>query len=451
MMMRRASGADRIAIGVVGPRDLVERIILLGRDLRGAESPPWRLVGAGYTEEHEAPEKVARLQRTVDVCLFTGPLPHDIVREAGVLEIPATHVSMSGASLYSAMLKRVLTGPVDLVRASIDSLPRAEVTEAYEQIGLDARRVRVREYQGPRSAAAFTDFHRHLFAAGRTSVAFTTVRTVAQRLEAESIPAVRVLPAVSSLRLALGNAALVGNGSRLEDARIAVAVIGLSRRRGRGAREGWREVGLALHQALLREARRMDAIVLPRHETEYLVVATLGSLESATDGFRVAPFMDRAREVAGEAVAVGIGLGHTAHEAESRARKAFEGASGEGQGGCQALWYDGRTMSLPARERGAGPARPESVRSAELLRRLSERLEKRAVASPGPTVVDATVVARVLGVSERTARRMLNVLEADGLAWPMPGTSGSQGGRPRAVYRLLTAGGLGLAAGEGAP
>src|SRR5580692_10332055 len=108
-MARMAGGAEP-TIGIVGPHELVERIMLSGLPLnagsgsaQSAEAPTRRLVTAAYREEQEAPEKVARLGSTVDACLFASRVPYELSRRAGVLTVPATYIQLSGSPLYAAL------------------------------------------------------------------------------------------------------------------------------------------------------------------------------------------------------------------------------------------------------------------------------------------------------------------------------------------------------------
>ena len=53
-------------------------------------------------------------------------------------------------------------------------------------------------------------------------------------------------------------------------------------------------------------------------------------------------------------------------------------------------------------------------------------------------MVDAETAGRLLGVTSRTARRLLRSLADEGLAWPLPPNRTPQPGRPRQLYRLVT-------------
>ena len=90
----RAQG--ELTIGVVGPHELVERIMLSGTPasgrsggsagpLAGEAVPPRRLVAAAYRDEQEAADQVVRLGAAIDVCLFASRVPYEYARAAGVL------------------------------------------------------------------------------------------------------------------------------------------------------------------------------------------------------------------------------------------------------------------------------------------------------------------------------------------------------------------------------
>lgn len=430
-------GAD-VVIGVVGSRDLVERVILHGRRLRTAGGVSWRLVGASYRSETEAPAKAAKLQQDVDVLLLAGPLPYDIVSAAGVVDIPMTYVPMSGASLFSTMIRATMTHDLDLTRISVDSLGRQDVREAYAEIGLQVRRVLVRSYDGPTSAAEFASWHEQLFRDGRTSAAFTTVPSVERRLGQAGVPVFRVRQAAASFRVALNTAALLGSGSRLEDAQIAVGIVVVPHPPRSTTSIDWQhEVRLAVHQVLHREARMTDAMVLPRDERSYLVATTLGSLELATDNFHVAPFVAAVQDQVQVPVDVGLGLGSTALEAEERALLALDHASREDADRCCVVKQDGTVLALPARGRDrVRTVCTTHAKGLAIAARIAASLRKRGHTDE-PLVVDAEDTANALGVSVRTARRLLGDLMREGLAWQMPRPAAGRG-RPRRYYRLVT-------------
>ena len=321
---------------------------------------------------------------------------------------------------------------LDPARSSIDVLSRADVEEAFAELGLPTAAVHVREDSG--SPAVVASFHERLWRRGETSVAFTCLQSVAARLSAAGIPAVTLRPTGSDIRVALRTAALIGGYRRLEDAQLALALVEVPALRDGGRRTAPRqsrdELRLTVHRFLVQEAQRIHAAVSPTGDHGFLIVATRGSLARATDGFRVAPFADRARSELGVAIEVGIGTGRTTVEAEAHARASL----GRAQAGSALRGFassrEGHAPVPPPRLPEAGARRSRSL---ETLARLAEKLSE----NDANLVVDAETAGQLLAVTPRTARRLLHILVEEGLAWPLPPNRTPQPGRPRQFYRLV--------------
>ena len=454
-----------LTIGVVGAADLVERIMLSGAATSGAATSAAATAGAAvsgagtgtgnngqvtgphatavpvirwlvavvYRTEQEAGDKVLRLGSGIDAWLFASRVPYAYARQAGALRKPATCVPLGGSALYAALLRATQQAGADLSRLSVDVLTRAEVEDAFADLGLPASNVQVREEPG--NAATLAAFHERLWRRGATTAAVTCLEPVAQRLTALDIPVLVVRPTRSAIASALRTATLLGAQRRLEDAQLAVAVVEVPTLRETPRRSSPRqpreELRLVVHRLLLQEAHRIKATLSPAGEDCFLVTATRGSLASATDGFRVPPFAERVRAELGIVLEVGVGLGLTAQDAEAHARIALARSHDPAARGF-ALDREGHALVPGPREPAL--ARAGNARGMAMLSRLSDKLPD----TGGPHVVDAETAGRLLGVTSRTARRLLRTLAEEGLAWPLPPSRIPQPGRPRQVYRLMT-------------
>jgi hypothetical protein len=436
-----------LTIGVVGPHELVERIMLSGATpgahgttpgTSGPSSMPAgpgvarRLIGAAYRNEQEAADKVLRLGPGIDAWLFASQVPYSYARRAGVLRGPATCVPLNGSALYAALLRASRNGNYDLSRVSVDILSRGDVGDAFTDLGIATSDVHVREE--PANVATLTAFHERLWHRHLTTLAFTCLESVGLRLSTLEIPAQVVRPTGSAIRSGLRTATLLGAQRRLEEAQLAIAVVEVPTLRETARRSAPRqsreELRLTVHRLLIQEAQRMQAAVCPAGEYSFLITATRGSLAAATEGFRVPPFTERARTELGIAVEVGVGLGRTAHEAETHARAALARSHTGARG--FALDRDGHTLAPGPREPALAPA--ANTKAMATLSRLAEKLP----ADEAARVIDAETAGRVLGVTSRTARRLLHTLVDEGLAWPLPPSRTPQPGRPRQFYRLVT-------------
>jgi hypothetical protein len=450
MMPGQRQPTLELTIGVVGPQDLVERIMLSGPVMLGqptaAAAAGWpqgsslagpamarRLVAAAYRNEQEAPDKVLRLGPQIDVFLFASQVPQEYARRAGVLRAPATCVPLAGSALLATLLRARAEARYELSRVSVDVLARGEVEETFAELGIPAGNIQVREDLA--NAAALAAFHERLWRRDPGSVAFTCLESVAQRLTAAQIPVYVVRPTGNAIRAAVRTATLLGAHRRLEEAQLAVVVVDVPTLRETSRRPAPRQsredLRLTVHRFLLQEAQRMQATVCPAGDHTFLVIATRGSLASVTDGFRVPPFADRARGELGIAVEVGAGLGRTAQEAEAHARAALTRSHTPLGSRGFALDREGRALApAPRWPATAAPGRPKGLAT---LSRLASSLPD----GGGAHGVDAETV-RLLGVTARTARRLLHTLVDEGLAWPLPPNRAPQPGRPRQFYRLVT-------------
>src|SRR5215470_18161288 len=430
-----------LTIGVVGPHELVERVMLSGAAALGqplavtGPGPARRLVAAAYRGEQEAPDKVLRLGPAIDVFLFACPVSLEYARRAGVLRVPATCVPLSGSALFATLLRARADGRHDLSRVSVYVLSRGDVEDAFGELGVPARDIHVREDHG--GAAALAAFHERLWRRSQTTAAFTCLEAVADRLTAAGIPVWVIRPTGSAIRAALRTATLLGAHRRLEEAQLAIVVVEVPTLRETARRPAPRpsqeELRLTVHRFLLQEAQRMQASVSPVGDHTFLVTATRGSLSGATDGFRVPPFSDRARSQLGITVEVGIGLGRTAQEAEAHARAALA-RSHAAAPGAQGFALDHEGCALVPAPRAAAAAPAARPKGLETLSRLASKLPD----AGGAPVVDAETAGRLLGVTPRTARRLLHTLVEEGLAWPLPPARAPQPGRPRQFYRIIT-------------
>jgi len=430
-----------VTVGLFGPRRLVKTMSEVAQEVAERSAHGVRFLTGGYDDLSEAEERYLRLRDRIDAAVFPGPWAFDLATTGHWLTVPSTHLPLTGAALYAALLRASMTIPdVDLSRVSIDSLSLADVSEAYGEIGLDTTEVYDVPYEGPESVAGFAAFHREKWERQHTTVALTTILSVERELRAEGVPVLRIAPTRSSVRDALETAVLLGQGTRMgahQLAMIAVQVI------PSGAESGdyWQqELALSTHQKLLSEARQVGASVTRRSDTLFLVTTTYGALLRLTEQFAVAPFLGALTAQLGVPVAVGAGTGQTARAAEANALMAVE--ESVAAGGKVAVYLAGGSDRLDLEPGAATTATapvdatsPTDQRAFEIVTSIASAM------SPAPgrqVVVDVESVASIMQVTQRTGRRMLKELVEAGLAWPLPPARSTAGGRPRQQFRLLT-------------
>ncbi|GAA1719632.1 hypothetical protein GCM10009765_79980 [Fodinicola feengrottensis] len=426
-----------MAVGLFGPRSSVRAMVVAGKAIL-ARNPrrAVRFLPGGHNDLAEARDRYERLADRIDAAVFPGPMHYDLAREAGYVSVPASYVRLSGAALYSTLLRGRVHDGLDLTRISIDSLSRESVWEAYAEIEVPSTGVHCLPYSDPASAQEFGDFHRPLLKSGTVTMALTTILSVEQQLRAEGFPVMRIRPTPATVREALETAVLLGRGTRLEGQQIAMLAVQMISEGSRASNSGYwqQEASLSVHRMLLEEARKVGATVTCRGDGQFGLITTYGGLDALTSHLQHAPFVTSARQQLGLPLAVGIGVGHTARDAEANAYAGLDAALE--RRGEVAIYVDGGetqvVLSASAPHMNAAPAGDQS-RAAHVLERI-------IAVHPGadqPLVVDVEDVSAALRVTDRTGRRMLRQLVEAGLAWPLPAQPSPAGGRPRLQFRLL--------------
>ena len=405
-----------IRIGVVGPHDLVDDVAATCE-----EQPGVRARRFDYDHESQAPGIVEARAGAVDAWLFTGIVPYTLVREAGGPSRPATFVDYTGATLLQALV-RLLRDGHDVTRMSIDTLAASDVTGAMAEAGLPVSRVRVLPYRPGLSSDDVVAFHRRQRrGSDGTSVAVTCLRSAYEVLRDE-LPTFRLAPSTHSVRVALRQLILHADSQAQGDAQVALGIAEVS----------------GSDQGLLKEAAALGGTLARYTGGRYLIVTTRGPLHDATGGFAALPMLGRLAD-RHDTVRIGFGLGRSAAEAESLARRALARARRIGKvAAVLSLRGDldivlATTAPAPAPTDGNLAIIAQRVGlSVATLQRLRE-----VRAAVGPAPLTTRDVADRLAVAQRTARRMLHRLELAGLAERTGSLASGTSGRPLTLYRLM--------------
>jgi hypothetical protein len=395
-------------IGVVGPHDLVDDVAATCDEQLGVSA-----LRLDYDHESQAPAIVEAHAGAVEGWVFTGIVPYMLARDADVLTRPAAFVDYSGSTLLSALVRLQHEGH-DVTRLSIDTLAAAEVVSTFTEAGLPTSDLRTLPYRSDMTSEKAVAFHRR----GPAHPVITCLSSVRDALHEET-HVLRLAPSVRSVRVALRQVLLTAEGHSAEDAQIAIGLIDVPNDEG-----------------LLREAAALGGTLAAFRGGTHLLITTRGPLHDATGGFTGLPMLGR---LAGEndAVRIGFGLGRSAAEAESLARRALARARRIGDVAAVLSLRADRDIvleSVPG-STGGEPNLAVIARRVGLSVPTLEKLQEARTAAGGEPLTTREIAER-LTVQQRTARRMLHRLELAGLAERTGNLTSGTSGRPLTLYRL---------------
>ncbi len=402
-------------IGVVGPSDLVSLV----KRVATVEFADHVVVPLTYRNEEQAVEVIAE-HPEVDALLFTGVIPYTLAQARGAITKPATYIDYTGATLYGALVELMSAGH-DPAHISIDTLARPLVVESLTHVGIATDDVATLEYRNGIDAHRLAAFHREHARAHPGSVAITCVRSVYELIR-DDVYAIRLAPAIASVRTALEALTMELAGRISSDAQVVLGMIELP----------------DPDDGLADDIRALAGSVFPTGNGSYILVSTRGVLAQHTCDWTVMPLLEQLSE-RHNWVRIGLGVGRSAADAEALARRAVERCRTAGPFAAVVSVGSGRDFVIT--ETAAGDGRTDeplslhvAARRAGLSRATLVKLDAAIAAHPDNEVTAADVAA-ALGIEPRSARRTLKQLERAGLAHPV-GTVTSGAGRPAVRYSV---------------
>ncbi len=431
-------------VAVVGPQDLVAEMIMDGTDF-----PELELIPLPYEKETEALDLVRANMHKVDVVVFTGPVPYLLTKGKIPPYLPLVYVRYSGAALYRVLFQILQQnqGTMNLIEhLSIDTLPASAVKETYEELGLNSSQVYVLEEKTFLNSTAQIAEHRRCYEAGLSMAAVCCLTSTYKELLKLKTPAYRICPTRFDMRETLRLAKIEGLALYHRKAQVAVAILKMEHGSLASGTKNTQRLTLELHQLLLNYGERTGATVSFIGGDEFIIFSTRGALETATTNFSQVPLIDEIQAKIGINIALGLGIGHSAAEAENNARTALQQSQNAGWNNCCILQESGIMIGpfgsaspLAYEMRSLNPELIAVAGQSGLSVSTVSRLEATMV-NYGRTTLTANEVAGGLGLTLRSARRILNMLEQAGLATVVGMEQPVGKGRPRQVYDLRLSG-----------
>lgn len=437
--MEKTPNQKDIAIGIVGPEEIVGRILKVIRAF-----PSFRPVPVVFEYQGEAVERISKVKDEVEVIVLAGTEPVRKTQWMPDLQIPVHYLPPSGAGLYRSLLRaQQIHGLAG--KFSIDSLSGSIVERTYRELGMTPPVVE--EFEGSIFATPeqLARFHTEMHRSGHAEVALTGVKAVADRLTREGIPNEWVVPLDQDITVALERALLSTETRRSKDSQIVVGLLNVDDFgrlvRQRTSEHDIQRLKLDIHRTLLDYVESLNGYLTHLGGDEYLFFTTRGIFERETGGYKSIPLARDVYHTLGLSLSIGIGFGHSANEAGTNARMALGSAKQAGGNVCFIVRED-RTLIGPLAM--ADPVEYDlSLTDAELLRKAEEAGMTRAYvgrlmaasARQGRLEYNVLELAQMLGITVRSTHRLLLEWTDAGLI-EVSGMEKVGRGRPRQRFRL---------------
>lgn len=432
----------KIRVGVVGPKDTVDTICLVGQEF----SQKIKLLPYVYRHFEETAKIILAYEQEVDVWFLSGQVPYSAVKKLN-LKQKAFFPKISVNLLNKVLLEIVYRDGFSLDRISFDTFSEETFHEALEDLGFTCEKAHLYPYEEDMTSAQLIERHLSLFRQGKVEACATGMLSVYEELKRQGIPVYRMSFNRMTFRDIFHFICQEGETLHFKRSQIAVQLIEISDdektiEKYPNSYEILR-LDLKLQEMILDYTETISGSFVSLGNGKFIIFSTRGSFEDNTD-FHPTKLMDKIMLLTNSDANMGIGFGITALSAEKNAQLALNHAKKSGCGAVIRIDHDG-SIEGPLNQ-------PTSITFGYRVenKEISESLKRAGVSittfnriisvqnSLGQDFISASDLAEWLSMTKRHARRILSDLAEENLVELIGEESPTNRGRPRRIYRVLS-------------
>ncbi|WP_243300417.1 hypothetical protein [Bacillus litorisediminis] len=431
----------KIRVGVVGPKDSVQKMLEAGKDFQEIDLIPFI-----YEKTEETETIINKNRDLIHHWFFSGQAPYYFALSKGIIsEEEGSFTPLNGSSLLGTLLKAFMKEGKILNRLSLDTIQVEEIEKVKESFSLQDLTIYTNPYHGYIPALKLIEFHKNLYEAGQVDAAITCLNSVYTALTEMGIPAFRVVPSELAVHRAYSfikeraqtsvfrKAQLVILGVEVIFPSPSAADYPISFKR--------KHQVLELRRVLLDFVEEINGSIVEVGDGLFYIYSTRGELELFTKSKSIFSIIEECKINSQLSVRMGIGYGLTVLEAEEHVRISFEHARAE-KGPVVVITNEDKEVRklLDSEEqvmfqmRSKGAEWEQHFKDDEISSSLAAKIHSLSHHYE-QTELTSHELARWLKSTERNARRILCELERIGLA-QVTGEESFGRGRPRKIYEL---------------
>ncbi len=394
--------------------------------------------------------KLSRIMAHTDGILYTRYDPFRLVTARLEHSVPSRYVDVDASTLVFGLFSALYHQNIDIMRISIDSLDYAAVKSAYTSVGIPFDKVSLQHVNTDLNAEHFVKRvaaeHLHNYNSGLCNVCVSNIRSVVAFLHARNVPAILLSPTEDAYVYEIRRLMLSARIRQQDESKTVVIAAALLTKDNiftytKTPLQTTLERNKATEQLAV-FAQAVDGALLCVGTNEHYIVCDSMALESVTVGLTKLEFLAWIARNTMFFACVGIGYGDTAKTAQINAQSALARTVNEGGNRAYVVYSSGNIV---------GPIEPNEAidTSGKIFEtRLIEISDKTGLSINTVYRIDALIsqmntrnftavdLSTELGVSIRTANRIINQLETAGFVSEVSRHVVSSRGRPTRVVKI---------------
>ncbi|SHI90926.1 hypothetical protein SAMN02745751_01299 [Dethiosulfatibacter aminovorans DSM 17477] len=396
-----------------------------------------------YDNVDDIMEYMKENSQNVDVAMFTGQYPYQYFKKNSLLDIPFFAISKTNETLIETFWKMKCEG-IDINRVSIDRSPRKEIIEILDTLEIPVKNIKLIGDSSEVPLDKIYEFHKQLYNNGETEAIISSNYKLYRRFKEDGYKAYRILPSRFLIRESIKKAISIARTEKIKSSQVAVQIIRI-RDVDTDTKTRYKQLKLAnkFDDMLIDYTQENQGSFFKFGRNDYMIFTTRG-YAGISDMEGKFGFLAENAEKMDISFSMGIGYGETVTKSESNSKTALMHALEEEKNSCYIV-DDDSTMTGPIFGKNSYSLSYELVSSDERIVEMSKKtgvsekyLSKlRAISRQrGSNIFDTEELSEYLNVTQRSASRIINKLEAGKMAETVGKKSDKTKGRPKKLYKI---------------
>lgn len=426
-------------IGIIGVYDSIELIKRISVEFNDITE----CIFHTYNELDEILRFIEENKEKVDVFMFTGLYSYCYVKKNIALEKPCFPITKSNETLIETFW-RMRNENIDYTRLSIDRSPKKEVSEILDLLNIHSDNIYVFPDSSKTPIEEIYESHLNLWEKGKTSAIITSNYKLYKRFKKRNIPVYRILPSRFLIRNSIRKAIETARTEKIKSNQVAVQTIRI--------RDINNDKILKYNQ--LKKINKFDDILIDyTHEnqgsffkfgsSDYMIFTTRGFLNTSLIEEKFGGLVERVEKL-NLSFSLGIGYGDTVTKSENNSKIALNYALKETENCCYIIDDDSQitgpifgvnssklSYDLSTIDNRIINISKQTGVSEKYLSKL-----KSIIKQTNNNILDTEELAGFLGITTRSASRIINKLELGTIAKNIGKKSDKQKGRPKKIYEI---------------
>ncbi len=429
-----------IKIGVIGSESSLDKI----RDIQPYLQDTCELTFIPISATEEVVQTYQENKALFHSIVFGGALGIREVMEQAYPEKttpPYYFIEFSDSDFYRGLLKFMSkNNQLDLSRVLIDFLePQNNYYGLKDIFARESFPLTCEQFSFAHQFNEIIEHHISLWKNGLSDLSITHVGSIATRLQTEGIPVIFMYPSAESIIEQLNRIITETQLINLQENQSCFGYIAIDKRELEASKEEYQH----LLDDSLAEFKQTHPIGMIQKHNGIEVIISYGELKELTQNFKACLLQNHFKDTLSFKVNIGWGIGIDLHQAQLNAQKAIKEAEHN---------WAGNSFLVTAENKVIGPLGSDVIHSftSEIDPDLEAKGKELGITPLQIKKIIATIqkrhseeltsdiLAYHLGVTIRTANRILNKLEEKGIAKVAYMNQEKLRGRPRKVYTLQT-------------